>query len=521
MYVRVITFVYVVSCVEWECHPSVGQSVCPSVIVGTPKPTRTLQFPDRRCQPATHRHPHWAKKRPSRRGTAPLPSSATPPGANKPARTIHPTAQQRFCASKSTNITVEGIGFTSQVTHHNPSVICMSNNQQRRRKRCHPRKASSIPVSSSCSSPCFHIRCTSTNTSTMTPPPQQQQNDNRSAAVGVASRRHQQQQWRRTALFLVASLCWYQHVSSPSCSCSSSASIHVDAFRISMEYRPPVKSSVRKLGGLDSRGYLASTPSGGSSSSSSAASGGNRDVQRAAHALSYHGAAASPATTARSPVRQSFERRMRNLVLGNPQPPQTNHHAPTENALLSPSRTTMPRVALPPNVRTVHSLSDYKALVGDERNKMVVVRFYADWCRVSFRAPSVRLSFWVVHALSIFKNSLFKFSFSFCCAPSLQACKAVAPLFYRMAHHHPDVSFVEVPVTERNAALHQGLGVPSLPFAHVYHPHSGLVEETRFTRKDVATLQTKLNCYLQGYCDLSDETVWVPSPVSSEDLPGP
>lgn len=247
-----------------------------------------------------------------------------------------------------------------------------------------------------------------------------------------------------------------------------------------MEYRPPVKSSVRKLGGLDSRGYLASTSSGGSSSS--AASGGNRDVQRAAHALSYHGAAASPATTARSPVRQSFERRMRNLVLGNPQPPQTNHHAPTENALLSPSRTTMPRVGLPPNVRTVHSLSDYKALVGDERNKMVVVRFYADWCR---------------------------------------ACKAVAPLFYRMAHHHPDVSFVEVPVTERNAALHQGLGVPSLPFAHVYHPHSGLVEETRFTRKDVATLQTKLNCYLQGYCDLSDETVWVPSPVSPEDLPGP
>ena len=90
-----------------------------------------------------------------------------------------------------------------------------------------------------------------------------------------------------------------------------------------------------------------------------------------------------------------------------------------------------------------------------------------------------------------------------------------------MALQHPDVSFVDVPVTERNVALHQGLSVPSLPFAHVYHPQSGLVEELRFTRKDVSSLQAKLNCYLQGQCDLSDDTVWIGSNLStssSEDL---
>jgi thiol-disulfide isomerase/thioredoxin len=66
----------------------------------------------------------------------------------------------------------------------------------------------------------------------------------------------------------------------------------------------------------------------------------------------------------------------------------------------------------------------------------------------------------------------------------LQACKAVAPLFYRLAGQHRDIVFVDVPVTQDNAVIHQGLGVPSLPFGHVYHPSQGLVEELKLTRKD-------------------------------------
>jgi hypothetical protein len=37
----------------------------------------------------------------------------------------------------------------------------------------------------------------------------------------------------------------------------------------------------------------------------------------------------------------------------------------------------------PANVQLVQTLSEYKAVVGDERERLTVVRFYADWCRVS------------------------------------------------------------------------------------------------------------------------------------------
>ena len=50
---------------------------------------------------------------------------------------------------------------------------------------------------------------------------------------------------------------------------------------------------------------------------------------------------------------------------------------------------------------------------------------------------------------------------------------------------HKDVVFVDVPVTQDNAVIHQGLGVPSLPFGHIYHPQAGLVEELKLTRKDI------------------------------------
>ena len=64
--------------------------------------------------------------------------------------------------------------------------------------------------------------------------------------------------------------------------------------------------------------------------------------------------------------------------------------------------------------------------------------------------------------------------------------------------------FVDVPVTPRNAALHQGLGVSSLPFAHIYHPQGGLVEELKLTRKHISTFKDKLDGYLQGGRELSD-----------------
>ena len=74
-----------------------------------------------------------------------------------------------------------------------------------------------------------------------------------------------------------------------------------------------------------------------------------------------------------------------------------------------------------------------------------------------------------------------------------------------MAMLHPDVVFVDVPVTPKNKALHQGLGIPSLPYGHIYHPNGGLVEEQKLTRKHVAQFKHKLESYLLGNCELPEE----------------
>jgi thiol-disulfide isomerase/thioredoxin len=87
----------------------------------------------------------------------------------------------------------------------------------------------------------------------------------------------------------------------------------------------------------------------------------------------------------------------------------------------------------------------------------------------------------------------------------VQACKAVAPLYYHLATKYPDVVFVDVPVTNQNSNLHQGLGVPSLPFGHIYHPTAGLVEELQLTRKHLGGFEQSLDSYYTGSCDIPDD----------------
>lgn len=125
---------------------------------------------------------------------------------------------------------------------------------------------------------------------------------------------------------------------------------------------------------------------------------------------------------------------------------------------------TRKRQSMPQNVHEVETLQDYAKVVG-RSHQLVVVRFYAPWCR---------------------------------------ACKAIQPIFYKMAHQFPHVKFVDVPCHAKNANLHHGLGVPSLPFCHVYHPSNGLVEETKLSRHQIPPLARKLQSYVQGRCDLMD-----------------
>ena len=51
-----------------------------------------------------------------------------------------------------------------------------------------------------------------------------------------------------------------------------------------------------------------------------------------------------------------------------------------------------------------------------------------------------------------------------------KACKAIESTYHRLPQEYPSgVKFVEVPLTKENAYMHKGLGIPSLPFAHVYY----------------------------------------------------
>jgi thiol-disulfide isomerase/thioredoxin len=231
------------------------------------------------------------------------------------------------------------------------------------------------------------------------------------------------------------------------------------AFTLQMDYKPPVKSSVRKI--YDSRFPRDTSPSRSGSTSGSGSGKPRKDElpSRSSSAKSaYAGALSAPLPiSGASRMTQSFERRMRDLVLGG-------KDVVRRSSTVAPTAPNTRK--LPSNVLTVESLQDYKKVVADEPEKMVAVRFYAPWCK---------------------------------------ACKAVAPHFYHMAVKNPNTIFVDVPVTNDNASLHQGLGVPSLPFGHIYHPTAGLVEEVRLTRKFVPEFAKTLEHYIRGSCPLPED----------------
>lgn len=119
----------------------------------------------------------------------------------------------------------------------------------------------------------------------------------------------------------------------------------------------------------------------------------------------------------------------------------------------------------PPNFQVIDTLEDYKKVVGGNKDKLIVVRFYAPWCK---------------------------------------ACKAIAPSYHRLALTFPHVSFIDVPATPSNANLHQGLGVPSLPYGHIYHPSGGLVEELKMSRKYFTNFAETLQTYIDGQCEIEE-----------------
>lgn len=120
-----------------------------------------------------------------------------------------------------------------------------------------------------------------------------------------------------------------------------------------------------------------------------------------------------------------------------------------------------------PTVELVDTITDYKRVVVDEEERIVVVRFFAPWCR---------------------------------------SCKAAQPLFKKMvSQYSPSVKFVEVPLTKETAYIHEGLGVPSVPFGHIYHPEVGLVEEKKINKRVFKEFCEGLESYVRGSCDIPIE----------------
>eukprot|EP00980_Cylindrotheca_fusiformis_P024428 scaffold11900_cov90-Cylindrotheca_fusiformis.AAC.4 len=134
-----------------------------------------------------------------------------------------------------------------------------------------------------------------------------------------------------------------------------------------------------------------------------------------------------------------------------------------------------------PILTTVRTIDEFKKEVVDGASGLVVVWYYAPWCR---------------------------------------ACKQVAPGFVSLTRRHPNAKFVQVPALEENKALHQGLGVPSVPYVQLYHPEGGLIEEQKLKRPMLSGFHKKLQDYEQGSCSLERFETWSPfspyDPVPTE-----
>jgi thiol-disulfide isomerase/thioredoxin len=93
-------------------------------------------------------------------------------------------------------------------------------------------------------------------------------------------------------------------------------------------------------------------------------------------------------------------------------------------------------------------------------------------------------------------------------SPWCKACKALQPSMKALAKHHPSVKFIEIPVLDENANLHQGLEVPSVPYLHLYLPEMQLAEEQTLNRKRMSAVHKILQDYQLGECSLERLERW-------------
>lgn len=160
------------------------------------------------------------------------------------------------------------------------------------------------------------------------------------------------------------------------------------------------------------------------------------------------------------------------FVLAEPPPQEKNKISTKISSFLKPRRT--PKQETPKRPTRVETIEEYKAEVVEEADKIVVVRFYSPVCKT---------------------------------------CKAAEKYYNKLCRENPDVKFVELPTTKDNKFLHEGLGVKSFPFGHIYHPDAGLVEELKINKKVFGDFERVLQYYIdgEGEVDYSKEGVCEPA----------
>lgn len=116
------------------------------------------------------------------------------------------------------------------------------------------------------------------------------------------------------------------------------------------------------------------------------------------------------------------------------------------------------------NLIPVNTLEEYLSLMNEHKEDVVVIRFYAPWCK---------------------------------------SCAAIAPSFHRLARRNPNTIFVDIAATAKNSDLHESLNVPYVPYGHIYGSDQ-LVDEMKISKNDWKKFERKVKNMVRGFCDLED-----------------
>eukprot|EP00578_Thalassiosira_sp_NH16_P017179 CAMPEP_0181106136 /NCGR_PEP_ID=MMETSP1071-20121207/16369_1 /TAXON_ID=35127 /ORGANISM="Thalassiosira sp., Strain NH16" /LENGTH=247 /DNA_ID=CAMNT_0023189519 /DNA_START=198 /DNA_END=941 /DNA_ORIENTATION=+ len=150
---------------------------------------------------------------------------------------------------------------------------------------------------------------------------------------------------------------------------------------------------------------------------------------------------------------------------------------------------------LPSRLSTIERMnrpSQFQEKVLDEKDSLVVVRFYAEVCP-SCRATAPLFRKW---SRGIEKSDM-------------QSNISVDAGVWRPQQEALSVKILEMPLNMATSAFFKDeLHVEQLPYYHVYHPEYGLVEEQlAMSKSEFEELTNNVDCWSKGGCDADFEGI--------------